>query len=362
MIVIDSFSPEFGLTVGGTLVELLGSGFAPLIAAAPVPGELAAAPAPSVRVRFGLAEAEILAQSETRLLVRAPAVTLEMVELAGEVDEVNGLPTAELDLDIVVENLDGDGLVLESAEVGPWSYRLPQLADSDDALNQIVDYLLRVLRLWLHPRVWHKPHPDYAMPLSSADEADVWIFNRAEAPAFALLGPDIARDPVFEQSQVPSDGVGEATRDQRVYTCRLTFQLLGFAPTLSEMLAMQNAQLRVFRDLVRIPAPGGDGTLDLDLTELPRPNPAPRESGLLSFSSTFVLRGVRLGLAGSRWTNDNIVEWSTEVDTPEIGLANTTSAQVSSPSPGPSTPNAPPPDDRPVYPRFVRLPTLSVPT
>ena len=109
MITLDSFSPTFGLTIGGTLVEILGSGFAPLTTVAPVPGELAAAPPPSVRVRFGDAEAQILAQTETRLLVRAPAVSLSMVDAAAEVDEVNGLPTAELDLDIVVENLDGFG-------------------------------------------------------------------------------------------------------------------------------------------------------------------------------------------------------------------------------------------------------------
>lgn len=331
MISVDTISPTFGLTLGGTLVRVTGTGFAP---GHPSPSTKPpfAAPPPSVRVRFGDSVAELLAQTSTLLVVRVPAVTA--ATMLAQPADATGLPSPEIDVDVVVENLDTDGTVIEtSADEVVWSYRRPQTAEPDSYLVQLVQRVINQLRAWLHPQVWHKPHPDYAFPLSSEAGADVWVFNRAEAPAFALIGPRCEADPIAQQNALDSEEDEDSfTREREPQYCLLTFTLAGFAETSAEILAMQDSTMLLFRRWRQLEHPSGEGPVDVELTSLPREGSvATNESGLLSFSVEFLLRGVPLGIAPARWVNDGMVEYSTEIDAPELDLLPT-----NEPTPEPS--------------------------
>lgn len=328
MITIDTISPEFGLTLGGTMVRIEGSGFAPGHPSPSVKPPFAAPP-PSVRVKFGSVAGELLAQSSTLLVVRSPAVSIETM-LASAADPTTGLPSPELDVDIVVENLDTDGAIVESttSELA-WSYRRPQTNEPDSYLSQLMQLVINRLRSWLHPRVWHKPHPDYAFPLSSEAGADVWIFNRAEAPAYAVIGPRMENDPIAQQNALDSEEDDEGfTRSREPKYCLLTFTLVGFAETSAEILAMQDTCLLLFQRWRELAHPSGEGSVDVELVSLPREGSvATNEAGLMSFSLEFLLRGVPLGIAPARWTNDGLVEYSTEIDEPQLDILPTNEPQ-----------------------------------
>lgn len=362
-IVIDSFAPEFGLTIGGTLVVIEGSGFAPLVPIEVAPGEITPAPLPAVRAMFGTLEGRIIAQSETRLIVLTPRIEVETMLALGALDPDTKTPTATADVSLTVENLDEDGDVIEAVEAeDPWMYRLIQTSDTT-VLAAVTRRVINSLRAWLHPRIYHKPHPDYALAELSDGEVEVWVFNRAQAPAFALVGPGLTPDTFATRHVLPSEpGLGDFVRGREPYYDTLTYQLLGFATTPQELLTMQDSALRVFRDWKSIPHPSGEGDIDIDLVEHPRPNPTPNNSGLLSFTVEFTLASVPVGLAPERFANDLLLEWSAEVDAPQFVFAQMGDPLALTPDPGvPLELTLPPADARPTlrFPRFSRPPTIA---
>lgn len=357
MISVTSISPDFGLTLGGTLVRVVGSGFAP---GHPSPSTKPpfAAPPPSVRVRFGDLVGELLAQTSTLLVVRTPSVSIDAM-LTNDIDPTTGLPSPELDLNVVVENLDTNGDVLEaSTDEITWSYRLPQTNEPDSYLVQLVQLVINKLRAWLHARVWHKPHPDYALPLSSEAGADVWVFNRAEAPAYAVIGPRMENDPIAQQNALDSEEDGDGfTRSREPRFCLLTFTLIGFAETSSEILTMQDSTMLLFQRWRSLEHPNGAGTVDVEIVSLPREGSmATNESGLMSFSLEFLLRGVPVGIAPARWINEGMVEYSTEIEAPQLDILPT-----NEPAPEPAQLPAPEPNSPLPFPApNANTPTLII--
>jgi hypothetical protein len=285
---IDSISPATGATGGGTLVDVLGSGFR---LPPPPPAEGLAPPVPpTMAVLVGgrpALDVDVLAAD--RLTFLAPP---------GEAGPA----------DVVVRNLDdaGDPIAGEEATApGAFTYAQPRLAVESD-LTRLVRTLLRELKRQVHPNVSLTVQTDF--DTQTGDE--LHLTELASLPGLVLVGPELAENRFYSLNGAPEVPVGDGTALRRrvPYTVDLGFTLIGVADHTTELLnLMAAAQLFFHRnkylEMERDPANPLAGCVRYEMDFTPdgdlRVTSQPNESNVRSFSGSFVLRGFDLeDLAG----------------------------------------------------------------
>jgi len=285
---IDSISPATGSTGGGTLVDVLGSGFRlpPL-----PPAEGPAPPAgPTVAVLVGgrsALDVDVLAAD--RLTFLAPP---------GEAGPA----------DVVVRNLDdaGDPIVGEDVTApAALTYAQPRLAVESD-LTRLVRTLLRELKRQVHANVSLTVQTDF--DAQTGDE--LHLTELASLPGLVLVGPELTENRFYSLNSPPEVPAGDGTAFRRrvPYTVDLGFTLVGVADHTTELLnLMATAELFFHRnkhlEMDRDPANAGAGRVRYEMDFTPdgdlRVTSQPNASNVRSFSGSFVLRGFDLeDLAG----------------------------------------------------------------
>lgn len=204
---LTAVSPAFGPPTGGHLVELTGTNFrlpTPPAATGPVPPR----PIP-VRVTFdGIESPRVLVISDTRLMAETPKRLL--------VDGDGRPVTDPLAVDVVVENVDDDGVLIPTETVtlaDGYEYRRIDLSfENPSDLSRMVDRLLDLFTSEVLPNTISDVNTDFDS--SVGDDRD--YTEVAELPAVVLTGPQLSEntfyrrwvDPVVELS-------GDEFREQR---------------------------------------------------------------------------------------------------------------------------------------------------
>jgi hypothetical protein len=279
---IISISPTLGHTGGGSLVEILGTGFrVPTPQTAPSAGEPVPVAPPSIEVEFGgVAATRIQFISDTRIFVVTP-----------EVDEA--------DVDVVLRNIDDSGVPIageEAIQESVFSYRRPQLHIASDLTNMIRALIL-TLRRQIHPQVSLTVHTDF-------DDTSTDLLNIAKlasVPALVLQGPKLEENRFYSLNQLDCEVSGSDPEEffikREPYTCDVGFEYLGVSNLKVEHLNLSNAVVAFFRKnkFVEQPSTGRLCELDFETGGQPRAVPRANNDNLRTFRGSFLIRGFDLG-------------------------------------------------------------------
>jgi len=185
---IDTIAPTEGAPTGGQVIEINGTNFQ--MPPAPPAEGVVPIPAPTVRVTFaGVAAPVVAVVSETRLFVRVPRISMPVV---------SGLTQGSLAADVVVENIDTDGVLIPGETVtlaGGYTYQRPRLGTAaESSLASVVRQLLRRLKSEVIGEVILSMHTDYDRDTGTI-ATDV-----AVVPAMVLVGPTLTKNTIFTEN------------------------------------------------------------------------------------------------------------------------------------------------------------------
>lgn len=229
---ISTVSPSDGPSMGGNMVEIVGTNFRlndPPPATGPAP-----AYTQTVQVSFGGVPAEkAFVLSATRLLVPAPKYSLV---------ESNGRPIVSAQVDVVVTNLDNSEVAIPGetvTAVNAYTYGRPDIsAESESDFTRLVRTLLRLLKSEVIPNVSLEIDSDYDEDLSTPHP------DHGELPGLSVIGPEVSTNTFYRdwsdrvQSALPTPG--EFVVQRRSHTVDLGFDIVGYSDNEMEFLNLLN--------------------------------------------------------------------------------------------------------------------------
>jgi len=291
---ITSLTPATGLTSGGSLVTIQGTGFR---TAAPSDGDFDFESwQQTMLVQFGALPAkEVRVYSDTLLTCLAPPAT--------------GAAAAS----VTLTNLDDSGVPIGGENVslaGAYAYVLPKYTrEFESDFTRIVRTLIqRMKQQLLVDEVNYAVQTDYDP--TTGDELHVTKF--AKLPGFALVGPELEENRFYsvnEQPDFPDGSISAADGESsggfletRVpYTVNCRFEIVCASDNKVELLNLMSnfvSFMHANKWLV-VDRSGSDPTLgqvriELDFPPggLPKNTSSPNTSNVVSWSSTIVLRGL----------------------------------------------------------------------
>lgn len=204
---ITSVSPSFGPPTGGHLLEVVGTGFR-LPTVPPTTGPVPALPIPVRVIVGGVESARVVVASDTRLFVETPKRVLV---------ESNGRPIDDpVAVDVVVENIDDDGVLIPGETVtstDAYEYRRIDLSfDTPSDLSRLVDRLLDLFASEVLSNSMIDSHTDFDPVVSDGRQ----FTEVAKLPAVVLTGPQLAENSFFRRWVDPVvELAGDEFRQQR---------------------------------------------------------------------------------------------------------------------------------------------------
>lgn len=274
--------PAVGPSFGGTLIEILGSGF--LLPTPPAAsGPTTPNPYDSVVVYFGGVRAErVDVVSPTVLSVRTPLVPPGTVDvLVQNVDDQTGVP------------IPGQSRVL----VGGWTSRLVSLTELGQSdVERVVERLVLMMRAGIMDEVVTTPHVDYS------EDGTVHTIALASLPSIVLVGPDMPEDREYTDLDVrrERDGDDEVIKPPAM-TVDLIFLMLVGAKTLAQKIRMFALIHRFFErtkwvDIDRDPTDLTLGKVSFELELITRPGvndkTKPNVASVGMATATVIVKGV----------------------------------------------------------------------
>lgn len=262
---ITTTSPSTGPSMGGNLVEIVGTNFG-LPAAPPVTG-VAPEAGPPVEVTFGgVVSSKVFAVATTRLFALAPKRSL----LAA-----SGLPIVSDLVDVVLTNLDSAGDPISGETVtdsNAYTYaRVDVSGDNEGNLARIIRTLLQLFKSEVLPEVVYSPHTDY-------DDDSTQAPAFASAPAIGVIGPRLIKNDTLRQEggtdDVPLGPAFEFFSQRRYEVNDLHFDVIAYSDNSVEFInIMQVLSEWIDRnDTISMPVDVGDpgaGTLTYELEYVP---------------------------------------------------------------------------------------------
>lgn len=274
---ISSVTPNEGLSIGETLIRIVGTNFNN------------EASGGTVNVLIGGVQAE-----EIQLI---NSTLIHCLSPGGEVGSV----------DVVVQNLTGDPVVVESVtEANGFTYKRPDLQTLADLSNYsiltlITRKLIKEFRRTIIENVHHDMHPEY----SDSGSAALGVEKQAKAPHIKILGPNITRDsdyPVNRQQAVEkANDLYDIYTDPIVVKLRYTFECVGRSTGEADNLLVSTLRYLSRKPQLQVFANGVDDTdgifeYDLDTIgdDLGDSTSDAGNDGVYKIRGSFVVRGVTL--------------------------------------------------------------------
>jgi hypothetical protein len=300
---IASLTPTTGLTGGGSLVTIVGTGFR---VGAVKPG--ATVSQQTVFVLFGGVPAtDVRVQSAARLTCLAPPA-IDTFFPTPRRDEEAPAPVT-----VSVTNLDDAGAPIAGELVSApnaYSYIFPKhTREFESDFTRAVRSLIRLMKMQLLPvEVNYAVQTDYDP--TTGDELHVTKF--AKLPGMALIGPDLQENrfyslneqPTFPDGTVsPVDGTspGGFLETRVPYTVDVRYQIVCASNNKSELLnlasnfvAFMHANKWLVVDRSSTDPSLGRVRLEMDFSPggLPKNTTTPNTSNVVSWSANIVIRGL----------------------------------------------------------------------
>lgn len=276
--VVNTLSPSGGLTVGGTFIDIDGSGF-----------NLAGVG--TVTVKFGgRYAAEVKVLSATRVICVTPWGDPGPVQV--EVSNVTGALTETTTI------IDG------------FTYARPDLSTRPNLSTHsevaiITRTLVSEFRRAVLSNTHHDMHPEYADLESAADAQE----TQATAPNIRITGPDISDDPFYAHRGRIQDAIpGGFTEYHEPLSVMLTYQCIGVGRTPSEAANLWTEIARYFKmtPMLRVYRNGvddTDGSIEFEMMTVPEDRARFRSEATrqatYQFSGSFQVRGVLVATSQS---------------------------------------------------------------
>lgn len=273
---IVTVNPNTGVSLGQSLIEILGANFrelpdpAPGVIPVPVPG-------PTVEIVMGGVPApDVAVVNSAKLIVVIP-------------------PHAEGVIDVVVRNLDdnGDPIAGETDTfVNGFTYFLPDLHIARD-LMLLTRELVLEMRKQIHPNVLNTSHVDFSDSPSARDLTFI-----AKLPALVAVGPELLQNK-FRSNHGREKIVNvvgdffDFQRESRVMD--VGFEIVGISDRQKELLNLMHVTIEFFHKnkLITFTTAGGVVCeLELDFQEGgdPRTTGEPNESNVRQFRGAVLIR------------------------------------------------------------------------
>lgn len=237
--VVTSITPTTGITLGETLVTIVGSGF--LLTGVGV-----------VTVKFGT-----LVATEVKVLTSTLLTCLTPRQEAPDMVGPSGPGT--LAVDVEVANVpDPAGPPEPTVTLAAFTYRRPDLSTrrdhtNDSAIICLNRKIVADLRQFVIANIHHEMHPEYASPVSAAAGEEA----QATAPAIKLMGPDFqevrgdyalnGRQEVALAAPGPSPNVAEFDILDEPLTLLVSYDYVGTGRTKGEAFQLWTALQRYFK-------------------------------------------------------------------------------------------------------------------
>lgn len=313
---LASVTPAIGLTAGGSLVTLVGTGFrVPTSQPGPAPG-------PTVLVLFGgIPATDVRVQSDSQLTCLLPPAN----------DAVFPSPRpsaiAPMLVGVSVTNLDDTGAPIAGEVVtvpSAFAFILPKsTSEFESDFTRTVRALVRLMKRELLAEVTIAVQTDYDP--TTGDELHVTKF--AKLPAFTLIGPELDENRMYSLNEAPSfpdgtvssaDGVspGGYIETKVPYTVDVRYQVACASDTKTELLnlmsnfiAFMHANKWLYVDRSPTNPALGQVRIEMDFAPggLPRNTSTPNTSNVVSWTANIVLRGLDIE-AFSGLTDDGFAD------------------------------------------------------
>lgn len=287
---ITGINPAQGLSIGGNVVVIQGTGFR--LPSEPPSGYLGGAEQQTVSVKFQGVEADwSAAASATEIYCNVPAFA--------------GTPSAlPLEADVRVANLDDDGLEITGENVTLSEGYLYSRVDlpEETYLQAIVRELVLLLRRHVTPAVNPTASRDY-------DENPATVERLiATLPTIDLAGPRIVRSEGVRQ--IAKHEAEENALDSDMFERRrrpiivdLEFEVNGWCDSVRQAYSLSDAFLKAMRGFPYLGVNGHQYDLEIPWGQEPALTALPNYSDVKGFASQIVVRGVMLDAVG-----DTVVE------------------------------------------------------
>ncbi len=227
-------TPTEGLTAGGKVLVLTGTGFHPDY---PPPASGPVGPlVPGLRVRFGSKVARSYTLSTTQVRAIVP-------------------PTASGTVQVFVEHLDSAGVPIsgEAVLAGTYTFRLPDPASPVGGrphgnADNAVQALVRLLRGHVHPNVVLVTHSDYDDTTTDGRN----IVAVPTLPAIVLVGPRMPVNRFYSTNEIRTvpDGSGGYLQLRPAATVDLAFDVIVYSEATQGLIALADELCRLF---IRLP-------------------------------------------------------------------------------------------------------------
>lgn len=303
---LASVTPAVGLTVGGALVTIVGTGFR---VGVPAPGGPPGfGPSwPTAAVLFaGVAATDVRVLSDT-LLTCLPPPALDVFFPTPRPPGVAPMPVV-----VAVTNLDDQGAPVPGeivAAVGLYAYTLPEhTREFQSDFTRAIRELVRLMKRQLLPvEINYAVQTDYDP--TTGDELHVTKF--ATLPGIALVGPELDENRFASLNEAPDvpDGTispedgsspGGFFSSRVPYTVDVRYQIICASNNKSELLnllsnfvAFMHANKWLVLDRSGTDPSLGTVRFELDFTTggLPKNTSVPNTSNVVSWSANIIIRG-----------------------------------------------------------------------
>ena len=303
---LASVVPNIGLTAGGSLVTITGTGFR---VPTPAPGGYGFGEwQPTVLVLFaGVPAAEIRVLSDTELTCLLPPAP-ESLFPSPRVDEVAPMPAA-----LSVANLDDTGVPIAgelASSASLFSFTLPKhTREFECDFTRTIRELVRLMKRQLLPvEVNYAVQTDYDP--TTGDELHITKF--AKLPGIALVGPDLDENRFYSLNESPSIADGTVSLEDGVspggffetrvpYTVDVRYQIICASDNkvellnlLSNFVAFMHANKWLVVDRSATDPTLGQVRIEMDFAPggLPKNTSTPNTSNVVSWSANILLRGL----------------------------------------------------------------------
>lgn len=287
---ITSIVPAEGLSIGGNVILITGTGFR--VPPEPPSGYLGGAEQITVSVKFqGVAATWAAAASETEIYCRVPAF----------VASPSLLP---LSADVRVANLDDDGNEIAGENVVEEEGYLYKRVDlpEETYLQSVVRELVLLLRRHVTPNVNPSASRSYDEDPTSVERL------QANLPTIDLTGPSLIRSDGVRQiaknaAEEDSTDADMFERRRRPIVVNLEFDVNGWCDSVRQAYSLSDAFMKAMRGFPYLTVGNAEYDLEIPWRQEPSLTTMPNYSDIKGFASQIVVKGVMLDADG-----DTVVE------------------------------------------------------